>query len=86
MTSQNLFWDSCVFIRYIIGDKSAACFHDISRFIEEAKQGRRKIYFSTLTFAEIRQEFFVGSPFGSIKEFFNDLGSSFIRLIQIQIF
>jgi hypothetical protein len=77
MALENLFWDSCVFIRYLIGDDTAPHFNDIARFIEDAKARRRKIYFSTLTFAEIRQEFFKGSDFGTVGEFFEDLGASF---------
>lgn len=80
MSLKNLFWDSCVFIRYVVGDTTAPHFADIARFIEDAKAGKRSIYFSTITLAEMRQEFFVGSPFGSIKEFLDDLGASFIPI------
>ena len=80
MALENLFWDSCVFIRYLIGDDTAPHFNDISRFIGDAKARRRKIYYSTLTFAEIRQEFFVGSTYGSIRDFFDDLGASFLPI------
>ena len=80
MSSKHLFWDSCVFIRYLIGDETAPHFEDISRYIEEAKRGDRTIYFSTITFAEIRQEYFKSGVFGSIKEFFSDLGANFIPI------
>ncbi len=80
MSSNHLFWDSCIFIRYLIGDQSAEHFEDISRYVEEAKNGKWNIYFSTITFAEIRQEFFKSDPFGSIKEFFSDLGANFIPI------
>lgn len=76
----NLFWDTCVFIRYLAGDRKAACFEDIELFVEEAKQKKRKIYFSTLTFAEIKHEHFKGAGFGSISEFFRDMGSNFIPI------
>lgn len=80
MPFKNLFWDSCIFIRYLVGNNSADNFGDIERFISDAKEGRRKIYFSTLTYAEIRQEFFIGTKVGSIKQLFDDLGSSFIPI------
>lgn len=48
MSSKHLFWDSCVFIRYLIGDETARHFDDISRYIDKAKHGKRIIYFSTL--------------------------------------
>ena len=80
MTLKNLFWDSCIFIRYIIGDETQSHFHDIERFIEDAKSGKRKIYFSTITYAEIRQEYFVGTSHGSVRDFFEDLGANFIPI------
>lgn len=76
----NLFWDSCMFIRFLIGDESAPHFTDIARFISDAKGRRRTIYFSTLTFAEMRQEFFQGTGFGTIQDFFDDLGASFVPI------
>lgn len=80
MTLQNLFWDSCIFIRYVCGDESADHFQDIARYIDDVKSGKRKVYFSTITYAEMRQDFFKGSPFGSIKDFFSDMGSNFIPI------
>ena len=80
MSSKHLFWDSCVFIRYLIGDPAAAHFEDICSYIEDAKNGKRTIYFSTITFAEIRQEYFKGGEFGSTRELFADLGSNFIAV------
>lgn len=80
MSHENLFWDSCIFIRYLIGDTSAPHFSDIARFIDEAKAKKRKIYYSTLTYAEIRQEFFKPTAAGSVKDFFEDLGASFIPI------
>ena len=73
---KHLFWDSCVFIRYITNDVDTPYFHDIFRFIEDAKSGTRKIYYSTISLAEFRQEYFGNSKFGSIHDFFDDMGSA----------
>ncbi|MBU6448347.1 MAG: hypothetical protein KGQ26_01860 [Rhodospirillales bacterium] len=73
---EHLFWDSCVFIRYLTNDKGAPHFEDIARFIGEAKAGKRKIYYSTISLAEFRQDHFVGGKFGSIQDFFGDMGSA----------
>lgn len=78
--SPNLFWDSCIFIRYLTGIEESECFGDICKFIGEAKAGTRKIYFSTVTFAEIRQEYLKTGGYGSIREFFGDMGGSFIPI------
>lgn len=80
MNSENLFWDSCVFIRYFVGDDSAAHFEDICRFVDEAKIGKRKIHFSTVTLAEFKQQHFVDSQFGSIREFLEDMGTACIPI------
>jgi len=75
---KNLFWDSCIFIRYLSGDASQDHYADICRFIEDAQAKKRTIYYSTITLAEIRQEAFKGSPYGTTQEFFEDLGASFV--------
>ncbi|MGE4338773.1 MAG: type II toxin-antitoxin system VapC family toxin [Pigmentiphaga sp.] len=80
MIGKNLFWDSCVFIRYITRDDKAPHYADICRFVSEAKAGKRQIYFSTITLAEFRQDHFVGSPFGSAKDFLDDMGSACIPI------
>jgi hypothetical protein len=77
MSLENLFWDSCLFIRYVSGDTTQPFYEDISRFVDEAKSKRRRIHFSTLTFAEMRQEHFKGSSYGGIRDFFHDLGANF---------
>lgn len=80
MTLHHLFWDSCIFIRYVVGDANAPFFEDIARFVEDVRQGKRKVYFSTLTYAEMRQENFKGGDYGTVKEFFNDLGANFMPI------
>jgi predicted nucleic acid-binding protein len=76
----NLFWDSNVFIRYLIGDRNASYFEDIELFIDDAKRNKRSIYFSTITFAEIKQDHFKDIGFGTIHDLFHDLGANFIPI------
>lgn len=76
MSLKNLFWDSCVFIRYITNDVNAPYFGDIAKFVDEVKARKRQIYYSTISLAEFRQEYFDGSAFGSIQDFFDDMGSA----------
>ena len=59
----NLYWDSCVFIRYLTRTPTAHL-TDIDSFIKDAKNGKRKIFFSTIALTEIRPRFFKGSEFG----------------------
>jgi predicted nucleic acid-binding protein len=72
--SPNLFWDSCVFIRYLTGGVLA---DEIGSLIADARKKSRTIYFSTIAFAEIRQRHFKGTTFGDIQDFFHDLGAAF---------
>ena len=73
---EHLFCTLCIFIRYLTNDISAPYFDDIARFVGEAKQRKRQIYYSTISLAEFRQEYFDESRFGSIREFFEDMGSA----------
>ena len=80
MIGKNLFWDSCVFIRYVANDVVADHFNDIARFVAEAKSGKRQIYYSTITLAEFKPDHFNGSEFGSVRDFFDDMGSACIPI------
>ncbi|WP_022675864.1 hypothetical protein [Novosphingobium sp. B-7] len=80
MIGKNLFWDSCTFIRYITRDVGADHFQDITRFVAEAKAGKRQIYYSTISLAEFKQDHFTGSEFGSVRDFFEDMGSACIPI------
>lgn len=74
---RNLFWDSCVFIRYLTEYPSTHV-EDIRHFIEDTRarleSDRRKIFYSTIVMAEIRPRHLKS---GDIDDFFRELGSSF---------
>jgi len=75
---KHLFWDSCVFIRYLTKGEG---WLDIAELISDTKakfQGeRRHVYYSTLTYAEIRPRHFVGSAHGSLDDLLAELGAAF---------
>lgn len=48
--SKNLFWDSCVFIRWLTETPNEYV-DDIHQFLKEATRGELKIYISTMSFA-----------------------------------
>lgn len=77
---KNLFWDSCVFIRYLTRIPPVGI-ADIEEFILDANAkllaNRRKIYYSTIVMAEIRPRFFARKSLGSIDDLFLELGSAF---------
>lgn len=78
--SKNLFWDSCVFIRYLSAQAGAPLLDDISRFIDEARAGKRFIHYSSIMYTELISKHFKGTRFGSIHDFLSDLGSNFIPI------
>ncbi|MCK1329101.1 hypothetical protein IVB57_12080 [Bradyrhizobium sp. CW9] len=53
MSFQNVFWDSCVFSAYLMDEQAAYDIPSIESFLEDAKQGRLKIYASTISSAEV---------------------------------
>ncbi|MGH2510246.1 MAG: type II toxin-antitoxin system VapC family toxin, partial [Ktedonobacteraceae bacterium] len=75
---KNLFWDSCVFIRYLTRQPTDFL-ADIDQYVAEAKGTDRKyiIHCSTLVFVEIRPRFLKKTGFGTAAEFMSDLGSAF---------
>lgn len=55
-------------------------FADIARFLNEARSGKWQIFYSTISLAEFRSDHFAGSPYGGIREFFEDMGSACIPI------
>ena len=53
MTYENVFWDSCVFSAYLMDEQEAYDVPSIESFLEDAKQGKLKIYASTISSAEV---------------------------------
>lgn len=71
-TSLNNFWDSCVLIRSITRNPIDGC-GDIDRMADEAKAGKRQIWYSTVLLAELRPSLLTGSRYASISELVEEL-------------
>lgn len=70
-TSTNHFWDSCVLISYI--QQSQPDFGvDMHRILEETRGGVRKVWISTLFYAEMRPSLLSGTQFSSIDDLIDD--------------
>ena len=76
---EHMFWDSCVFFRYLTSSPTEFV-DDIARFITDAKAGKRKIYFSTIAYVEISQEALTTGGYDTIRQFFDDWGRAFIPI------
>jgi predicted nucleic acid-binding protein len=69
----NLFWDSCVFGAFLYDENAAYDVASISQYIEEAKNGKHRIYTSSIIFAEIADSKIKKAGIGSIADLMNDL-------------
>jgi hypothetical protein len=74
---KNLFWDSCVFIRYLTR-RPTELLADIDQYVSEARDGKYKIHCSTLVFCEIRPRFLKKRGFGTPTKFFSDFSAAFM--------
>src|SRR5579863_9056723 len=72
---KNLYWDSCIFIRYLTR-KPADLLGHIDQYVAEARDGKVQIHCSTLVFSEIRPRFLKQRGFGKAQDFFADLGAA----------
>ena len=73
--SEHLFWDSCVFIRWLTGvpDEHLG---DLDDYIDDAKNRCRTIYYSTLIYTEIRPRYLT-KKYGTIRKFIDHLTGTF---------
>jgi len=78
--SQNIFWDSCVVTRYLT-ESPMDYVGDIGQFITEARQGKRKIWISTLLYAEVRPSQLSRKGFLSILDMINALEGAFFPIV-----
>lgn len=76
---RNVYWDSCVFYCLLTG-KPPQHQIDVLEILSDAKSGLAKIYCSTITYAEIRQQFLRPKGHLTINDFFKDLGSAVVTI------
>ena len=77
MTTQvtNLFWDSCVIIRYLTGGNPY--YQDIKQYLEEARDGSVVIHASTVLMAEVKPSHLTASGYGDFADFLKDFEGAF---------
>ncbi len=72
---KNLYWDTCVFYRYILRSPEEHV-ADIEQFVAEAKLQQLQVHVSTIVFSELRPRFLRETRWGSVTKFFDDLGAA----------
>lgn len=74
--SKHLFWDACVIVRWLTESPTDYVEH-ISQYIQEASRNERKIYISTVSFAEVRPSFLKKKDFGTVNDLIKAFKSAF---------
>ena len=77
-SSENLFWDSCVVIRYLT-DIPPNYVADIAKFLDEAraKPPKRRIYISSMMVPEVRPQHLKAKKYSDFQALLNDLQGAF---------
>lgn len=73
----NLFWDSCVFIRFLTGNKSTQYWADIRQYLEDSVSGTVAIFASTIVMAEVKPSHLTGGGYGNFQDFMDDFSGAF---------
>lgn len=78
----NLYWDSCVFIAYLNDERDSygSSIDHIGQYLDEARQGRCKIFCSTITIAEITSNYLNKTNFATFSDFLEDYTSAIVQI------
>lgn len=74
----HLFWDSCVFYAFLREESASYDVQSIEQYLSEARDGKHKIYASSLVFAEIIPSAIKKPGIGSCQQFIHDLQGAVI--------
>ena len=74
----HLFWDSCVFYAFLRDERAAYDIDHIAQYLREAREGKCRIYASTMVLAEVLPSHITKPGIGSFQDFLNDLQSAVI--------
>lgn len=69
---RDLFWDSCVVTRFLTGEPDVGL-AAVRTLVDEAIAGKRRIWISTILYAEVRPSQLAKAGFGSITDLIDDL-------------
>lgn len=72
----NLYWDSCVFIRFLTG-APPSCVADINQFIAEAREGRVKIWTSGVVATEVLPRYLRADDDANFDRFLSSFEGAF---------
>jgi predicted nucleic acid-binding protein len=76
----HLFWDSCVFYAFLADNRASYDVDSIAQYLREAKDGKHRIYTSTLILAEVTPSSIKKSDIGTIQDFIDDLQGAVVLI------
>jgi len=76
----HLFWDSCVFYAFLNDERTSYDVDSIAQYIQEAKNGKHRIYASTLVLAEVTPNAIAKTEIGSFQDFIDDLQGAVVLM------
>jgi hypothetical protein len=76
--SPDLFWDSCVFIAFLGNEQTAYDVNSIAQYLDETREGKHKIYTSSLVFAQVLPSSLARREVGSFQDFVDDFQGAII--------
>ena len=74
----HLFWDSCVFTAFLWNEQTAYDVNSIEQYLTESRDGRHRIYASSLVFAEVLPSSIAKPDIGSFSDFVDDFRGAII--------
>ncbi len=75
---ENLLWDSCVFNALLYDESQSYDVNSIQQYLDEARDGKFRIYTSSIFLAEIAQSKIKKAGVGGPNEFLNDFQGSVV--------
>jgi hypothetical protein len=76
--TSDLFWDSCVFTAFLRDEQAAYDVNSIAQYLTEAREGKHKIYTSSLVFAEVLPSSLTKPGIGSFQDFVDDFQGAIV--------
>lgn len=68
----HLFWDSCVFYAFFRDERQSHDVDSIAQYLQEARDGKHRIYASSLVFAEVVPSAITRPDIGTFQDFIDD--------------
>jgi predicted nucleic acid-binding protein len=75
-----LFWDSCVFYAFLADDRASYDVDSIAQYLQEAREGKHRIYASTLVLAEVIPSAIKKPDVGTFQNFIDDLQGAVVLI------